>query len=227
MPVLNANGLTDIQQRQVNAIAANPQNKQPAVAAAQQAFVNQNIQLRQQAFSDYMQQQQLAVQQGTLSNAQSEARLKAWQAANPVPTTPRFTSSSAVWNPATTQYEPVTPANANLGTPVLGHWGVSNTGQPTFFADSPAAAQRQKEAEAAGTAAGTQTVKQYDALLARAHSAARSEGDIDYAMNQIAQGCEGRPNDGLLQRCSGNRGGGGKIDRHRHDQARGRSSYRG
>ena len=73
MPVLNANGLTDIQQRQINAIAANPQNKQPAVAAAQQAFVNQNIQLRQQAFSDYMQQQQLAVAQGTLSNAQAES----------------------------------------------------------------------------------------------------------------------------------------------------------
>jgi hypothetical protein len=142
MPVLNANGLTDIQQRQVNAIAANPQNKQPAVAAAQQAFVNQNVQLRQQAFSDYMQQQQLAVQQGTLSNAQAELNLKTWQAAHPVPTTPRFTGNSeAVWNPGTKAYEPVTPDNTNLGPHVAGSWGVNNTGQMQFLAGATRPAQ--------------------------------------------------------------------------------------
>jgi hypothetical protein len=142
MPVLNGNGLTDIQQRQVNAIAANPQNKQPAVAAAQQAFVNQNIQLRQQAFSDYMQQQQLAVQQGTLSNAQAELNLKTWQAAHPVPTTPRFTGNSeAVWIPGTKAYEPVTPDNMNLGPHVAGSWGVNNTGQMQFLAGATRPAQ--------------------------------------------------------------------------------------
>jgi spore germination cell wall hydrolase CwlJ-like protein len=142
MPVLNANGLTDIQQRQVNALAANSQNKQPAVAAAQQAFVNQNIQLRQQAFSDYMQQQQLAVQQGTLSNAQAELNLKTWQAAHPVPTTPRFTGNSeAVWNPGTKAYEPVTPDNTNLGPHVAGSWGVNNTGQMQFLAGATRPAQ--------------------------------------------------------------------------------------
>jgi hypothetical protein len=82
-PVLNANGLTDLQQRQINAIAANPQTKQGAVVAAQQAFVTQNIQQRQQAFADYMQTQQLAVSQGTLSNAQAQTNLKYWQAAHP------------------------------------------------------------------------------------------------------------------------------------------------
>jgi hypothetical protein len=128
MPVLNANGLTDIQQRQVNAIAANPQNKQPAVAAAQQAFVNQNIQLRQQAFSDYMQQQQLAVQQGTLSNAQYEARLKAWQAANPVPTSPRPIQGTASWDAAAKQWVPATP-----GQPaVQGVWAYNNQGRGEF-----------------------------------------------------------------------------------------------
>ena len=128
MPVLNANGLTDIQQRQVNAIAANPQNKQPAVAAAQQAFVNQNIQLRQQAFSDYMQQQQLAVAQGTLSNAQYEARLKAWQAANPVPTSPRPIQGTASWDADAKQWVPATP-----GQPaVQGVWAYNNQGRGEF-----------------------------------------------------------------------------------------------
>jgi len=128
MPVLNANGLTDIQQRQVNAIAANPQNKQPQVMAAQQAFVNQNVQLRQQAFSDYMQQQQLAVQQGTLSNAQYEARLKAWQAANPVPTSPRPIQGTASWDAAAKQWVPATP-----GQPaVQGVWAYNNQGRGEF-----------------------------------------------------------------------------------------------
>jgi hypothetical protein len=128
MPVLNANGLTDIQQRQVNALAANPQNKQPAVAAAQQAFVNQNIQLRQQAFSDYMQQQQLAVQQGTLSNAQAELNLKTWQAAHPVPTSPRPIQGTASWDAEAKQWVPATP-----GQPaVQGVWAYNNQGRGEF-----------------------------------------------------------------------------------------------
>lgn len=50
---------------------------------AEQGFRNQNIQLAQKAFSDYMQTQQLAVSQGQLSNAQVETNLKYWQAAHP------------------------------------------------------------------------------------------------------------------------------------------------
>ena len=116
----------------------------------------------------------------------------------PVPTTPRFTSSSAVWNPTTSQYEPVTPANANLGTPVQGHWGVNNTGNSTFYADSPAAIQRQEEAKTSGAAAGTASVQLYNGIIARAQAAQKSEGDIDYASNQLAQAAKGGQTTGFF-----------------------------
>ena len=142
MPVLNARGLTPQQQAQIDAVASTGRMTVQQRMAAEQAFVSQNVQLRQQAFSDYMQQQQLAVQQGTLSNAQAELNLKTWQAAHPVPTTPRFTGNSeAVWNPGTKAYEPVTPDNTNLGPHVAGSWGVNNTGQMQFLAGATRPAQ--------------------------------------------------------------------------------------
>jgi hypothetical protein len=142
MPVLTARGLTPQQQAQIDAVASTGRMTVQQRMAAEQAFVTQNVQLRQQAFSDYMQQQQLAVQQGTLSNAQAELNLKTWQAAHPVPTTPRFTGNSeAVWNPGTKQYEPVTPDNTSLGPHVAGSWGVNNTGQMQFLAGATRPAQ--------------------------------------------------------------------------------------
>ena len=57
--------------------------------------------------------------------------------------------------------------------------------------DGPAGLQRQKEAEASGSAAGTQVVQQYNDLIKQARTAAKSEGDIDYASNQIAEAAKG------------------------------------
>jgi hypothetical protein len=141
MPVLNARGLTPQQQAQIDAVSSTGRMTVQQRMAAEQAFVNQNIQLRQQAFSDYMQQQQLAVAQGTLSNAQAELNLKTWQAAHPTPTTPRFTQNTeAVWNPSTKTFEPVTPDNTNTGPHVVGSWGVNNVGGMQFLpaASTPA-----------------------------------------------------------------------------------------
>jgi soluble lytic murein transglycosylase-like protein len=83
LPALNERGLTPLQQRQINALAANPQTTLQQRMVAEQGFVNQNIQLAQKAFGDYVQLQQLEVQKGTLTNAQAETNLKYWQAAHP------------------------------------------------------------------------------------------------------------------------------------------------
>jgi hypothetical protein len=72
---VNANGLTDVQQRQVNALAANPQTTLPQRMAAEQAFRNQNIQLQQKQFSDWVQVQQLQTSQGQLSVSQQNSAL--------------------------------------------------------------------------------------------------------------------------------------------------------
>jgi len=80
---LNENGMTPIQQRQIDAMAANPQTSLKERMAAQQRFVNQNIQLAQKAFSDYIAQQQLAVSQGQLTNEQAKTNLDYWKANHP------------------------------------------------------------------------------------------------------------------------------------------------
>ena len=80
---LNANGLTTRQQAILDAQGATGRLTGQQRIAAEQAYANQNIQLAQKAFSDYMQQQQLAVSQGQLSNAQAETNLKYWQAQHP------------------------------------------------------------------------------------------------------------------------------------------------
>ena len=80
---MNANGLTDVQQRQVNALAANPQTTLPQRMAAEQAFRNQNIQLQQKQFSDWVQVQQLQTSQGQLSVSQQNSALEYWKAAHP------------------------------------------------------------------------------------------------------------------------------------------------
>jgi hypothetical protein len=72
-----------VQQRQVNALAANPQTTLPQRMAREQAFRDQNIALAQKAFSDYVQLQQLEVSKGTLTNSQAETNLKYWQAQHP------------------------------------------------------------------------------------------------------------------------------------------------
>jgi hypothetical protein len=80
---LNENGLTPIQQRQIDAMAANPQTKLHDRMAAQQGFVNQNIQLQQKQFSDWIQTQQLQTSQGQLTVAQQNSALEYWKAAHP------------------------------------------------------------------------------------------------------------------------------------------------
>ena len=142
-PATNGNGLTDQQQRQIDALGASGQMTVQQRAAAEQAYRNQNIQQRQQSFSDYMAQQTLVVAQNNSATQKYEADVKAWQAAHPAPTTPRFTQGSeAVWNPATKAFEPVTPDNANLGPPVPGSWGVNNIGQQQFLPASTGAPAR-------------------------------------------------------------------------------------
>ena len=82
-PATNANGLTDQQQRQIDALGASGQMTVQQRAAAEQAYRNQNIQQRQQSFSDYMTQQTLVVAQNNSATQKYEADIKAWQAAHP------------------------------------------------------------------------------------------------------------------------------------------------
>jgi hypothetical protein len=80
---LNENGMTPIQQRQIDAMAANPQTSLKERMAAQQGFVNKNIELQQKQFSDWIQTQQLANSQGQLTVAQQNSALEYWKANHP------------------------------------------------------------------------------------------------------------------------------------------------
>ena len=51
----------------------------------------------------------------------------------PLPSPRGMSGTSAVFNPATKQYEPPTPANANLGPPVQGTWTVTGNGTQQFL----------------------------------------------------------------------------------------------
>ena len=115
----------------------------------------------------------------------------------PLPS-PRFTAGAAVYNPATRQWEPATPDNANLGTPVQGHFGVSGSGAPQFYADSPEGIQRQRAAEAAGTAAGTATGKLTGQLADQGRTSTQAIGNIDYGLSQLAKAQQGGINTGYF-----------------------------
>ena len=191
-PVTNANGLTDQQQAQINAIAANPSTTLAARVAAEQAYRNQNIQQRQQSFADYMQQQTLVVAQNNSATQKYEADVKAWQAAHPAPTTPRFTQGSeAVWNPATKAFEPVTPDNANLGPPVPGSWGVNNIGQQQFLPASTGAPARGSYDEQAKAYAGDLPIIQ------QVGEAGRNAQASTLQLNELADVIKNVPTGGL------------------------------
>jgi len=80
---LNANGLTTRQQAILDAQGATGRMTGQQRIAAEQAYANQNIQLQQKQFSDWIQTQQLATSQGQLSVAQQNSALEYWKAAHP------------------------------------------------------------------------------------------------------------------------------------------------
>jgi hypothetical protein len=80
---LNANGLTTRQQAILDAQGATGKMTGQQRIAAEQAYANQNIQLQQKQFSDWIQTQQLATSQGQLSVAQQNSALEYWKAAHP------------------------------------------------------------------------------------------------------------------------------------------------
>lgn len=139
--------------------------------------------------ADAIAAQQLQLQGG-------DAALKAWQAANPTPTTPRFGEGSAVWNADTKQWDAVT--GNNMANAVQGHWAVNNTGQQQFFPISPAATQAQSEAKAAGTAAGTATGKLTSELADQGRASAQAIGNIDYGLSQLEKAKAGGINTGYF-----------------------------
>ena len=114
----------------------------------------------------------------------------------PLPSPRGMQGTAAVWNPKT-GWEPPTPDNANLGPPVQGTWAVTGSGAQ-FYPNSPAAIQRQEEAKTSGAAAGTASVQLYNGIIARAQAAQKSEGDIDYASNQLAQAAKGGQTTGFF-----------------------------
>jgi hypothetical protein len=83
MQPLLPNGLTARQQAILDAQGRTGQMTGQQRLAAEQAYQNQNIQLAQKQFSDWVQLQTLAVSQGQLSNSQMETNLKLWQAQHP------------------------------------------------------------------------------------------------------------------------------------------------
>jgi hypothetical protein len=83
LPPLNANQLTDQQQRLVDAGRQTGRLSPADQIKMVEGFRTQNIGLQQKAYSDYIQAQQLAVAQGHLTIDQAETNLKYWQAAHP------------------------------------------------------------------------------------------------------------------------------------------------
>ena len=79
----NANGLTAQQQAQIDAVASTGRMTVQQRMAAEQGFRNQNIQLQQKAFSDWIQVQTLNTAQGQLSVSQQNSALEYWKAAHP------------------------------------------------------------------------------------------------------------------------------------------------
>jgi hypothetical protein len=154
---LNENGMTPIQQRQIDAMAANPQTSLKERMAAQQGFVNKNIELQQKQFSDWIQTQQLANSQGQLTVAQQNSALEYWKANHPDakvtltggeiitqnPRTgeeiaprikvtpnqaPRFTEGQGTWDEQAQQWVQTKPGQRG----VPGKWGVGPGGQQFF-----------------------------------------------------------------------------------------------
>jgi hypothetical protein len=80
---MNANGLTAQQQAQIDAVASTGRMTVQQRMAAEQGFRNQNIQLQQKQFSDWIQVQQLQTSQGQLSVAQQNSALEYWKVAHP------------------------------------------------------------------------------------------------------------------------------------------------
>jgi len=80
---INSNGLTPLQQAQIDAVAGTGRVTVQQRMAAEQAFRNQNIQLNQKAFSDWVQLQTLQTSQGQLSVSQANSALEYWKAAHP------------------------------------------------------------------------------------------------------------------------------------------------
>ena len=103
--------------------------------------------------------------------------------ASPLPSPRGMQGTAGAWDG--TKWVPVTPENqANA---VQGTWAVTGSGAQ-FYPNSPATIQRQEEAKTSGAAASsTASVQLYNGIIARAQAAQKSEGDIDYASNQLAQ----------------------------------------
>ena len=111
----------------------------------------------------------------------------------PLPSPRGMQGTAAAWEGG--RWVPVTPENqANA---VQGTWAVTGSGAQ-FYPNSPAAIQRQEEAKTSGAAAGTASVQLYNGIIARAQAAQKSEGDIDYASNQLAQAAKGGQTTGFF-----------------------------
>ena len=156
-----------------------------AVAGTNPAFAKRAADLRLQA--------QQIIQAGATVSAQQNGREGTLEVVTgkftpytPLPSPRGMQGTAAAWDG--TKWVPVTPDNqANA---VQGTWAVTGSGAQ-FYPNSPGAIQRQEEAKTSGAATGTQTAQTLPALIAQARAAAKNEGDIDYASNQIAQAAKG------------------------------------
>ena len=156
-----------------------------AVAGTNPAFAKRAADLRLQAAG--------ILQAGATVSAQQNGREGELEVVTgkftpyaPLPSPRGMQGTAAAWDGS--KWVPVTPENqANA---VQGTWAVTGSGAQ-FYPNSPAAIQRQEEAKTSGAATGTETAKVLPALIAQARAAAKNEGDIDYASNQIAQAAKG------------------------------------
>ena len=180
-------GLTQSQGKEAAAMALTDMS--PADLAKQmEVWRQQNITNKQTAATANVAQQTLDVQR---QQQYYENQVKAgWEDIGGNMIRNRFTGE--------TKYAgPPTPRGYNVpgvGFVTTAPGGATNVAIPV----NPQGIAAQEEAKTSGAATGTQTVQQYNGIIARAQQATKSEGDIDYASNQLAEAAKGGQKTGFF-----------------------------